>query len=524
MILTTFDEYLKEGPFIPLLISCFSLVAIVFQCFNKHQFLKIKLIINLLLTIACGLSLAFYNEFLNSSFNNFISYVFLGFDIIGIILLFSTVNLSLSGENIKNQLINSLNQTKNYFVLDKKDRIQDISKSLLDMLNLESYEVIGKNCFEVLEMSYLIIGFNGSECRKKDIIKYYDHYQNKVKSNTHETIEIALQEDNGKEFILTFLETPIFQNDKYKGRILIGDRKDSSTLSGIEKENENLNVEIELLKSRFSTLLLKSEDGIYFNNQSTNTIWFNQIVVDKLNLENNEIKSSEYYKNIHPEDIVLYNEKINKLDDNDEYSISYRYNIGGAYLYIKEEGCKIVVNDTVELCGVIKVIDDESFATTKTMLDMLSSTTMMNQKFFELLKQDRLFQVVYIRIDNIPDINEKYSRSIGNALMSHYIDFFKNHFVTDNLIYRVTGLEFVAFITTPNKMENLKNTFKEADKFLHPTLQYTNGKIVAEVYMGVTYSNDTPNRKDLIKLAKEAMLVAKSPKFSSNYAYYREIR
>ena len=73
-------------------------------------------------------------------------------------------------------------------------------------------------------------------------------------------------------------------------------------------------------------------------------------------------------------------------------------------------------------------------------------------------------------------------------------------------------------------MEALKNRFKDEGKFLHPKLEFPGGKIDTKVYMGIVYSNDTPNRKELIKLAKEAMTTAMSPKYSSNFAYYREIR
>ncbi len=522
MILIDLIQYFEEGPIIPLLLSLIALIAIIIQCFTKHLFMKKKVIFSFILVFTNALLLVFYSQLIESNFSAYLKWCFLFLDIIGIILLFTTIDYSLVNEGFKDKLVDSLNQTKNYLVLDKKDRIKDISANLLKTLNMEYKDAVGKNCFDVLDSAYLIIGFNDNECRKKDIQKYYDKYYSKASPLDHKTIEIAMQMDDGREFVLTFIETPIFRNDKYKGRILIGDKKDEEALTGIERENDALEEELEVIRSRFVTLLNKTSDGIYFNDLTNHSIWFNDVLVKKLYLTGNSMDSSEFYRNIHPDDIPIYEEKLSNITG--EYSISYRFYVGGAYLYLKEEGSKIISNSQTELCGIIKVLDDESFELSKTMLDIVSSEIEMKRRFNELIAIDKIFQVVYIRLDSIPDVNEAYGRTVGNNVLNQYITYFKQNFVIDNLIFRITGLEFVAFITSNNKMEALKNRFKDEGKFLHPKLEFPGGKIDTNVYMGIAYSNDTPNRKELIKLAKEAMTTAMSPKYSSNFAYYREIR
>ena len=522
MILIDLIQYFEEGPIIPLLLSIIALIAIIIQCFTKHLFLKKKLILIFILVFINAILLAFYSQLMETSFNIYLKYCFLALDIIGISILFTTIDYSMVNESFKDKLVDSLNQTKNYLVLDKKDRIKDISDTLLKTLNIEYKDAIGKNCFEVLDNACLIIGFNDNECRKKDILKYYDKYYTKVSPLDHKAIEIALQNRDGREFVLAFIETPIFRNDKYKGRILIGDTKDEEALTGIERQNDALEEELDVIRNRFITLLNKTNDGIFFNDLTNRSIWFNDVLVKKLFLTGNSLDSNEFYRNIHPDDIRLYEEKLSNISS--EYSISYRYNVGGAYLYLKEEGNKIVSNSQTELCGIIKVLDDESFELSKTMLDIVSSEIEMKRRFNELIGSDKIFQVVYMRLDSIPEVNEAYGRTVGNNVINQYINYFKQSFVVDNLIFRVTGLEFVAFITSNNKMEALKNKFKDENKFLHPKLEFPGGRIETNVYMGITYSNDTPNRKELIKLAKEAMTISMSPKYSSNFAYYREIR
>ncbi len=522
MIITNFIEYFEEGPLTPLILATVSLIAIIIQCFTKHRFLKAKVIFNFLLIFSCAMLLVFYIQLLSTFIAEYLNWIFLILDFISIILLFTTVDYSLSNESFQNKLIHTLNETKNYLVLDKKDRIKDISDTLLQTLNIEKNEAIGKNCFDIIDSSYMITGFNGTSCNKKDILKYYDHYQNKVEKDKHPIIELNLEKENGLEFVLTFVESPLFRNEKYTGRILIGDKKNQEALAGVEKQNEELEGELDLIRNRFITLLNKTSDGVFFNDLSNKNIWFNDILVKKLNLTGNSMDAGDFYRNIHPDDFTLYQSTISNVQN--EYQITYRFNSGGAYIYLKERGNKIVSNNLIELCGIITVIDDQSFETSRTMLDIISSEAEMQRKFTELISIDKIFQIVYIRLDSIPDVNETYGRAVGNNLMSQYINFFKQNFVIDNLIYRVTGLEFVAFITSNNKMEALKNRFKDENRFLHPALEYPGGKIESNVYMGIAYSNDTPNRKELIKLAKNAMTTAMSPKYTANFAYYREIR
>ena len=262
MIITNFIEYFEEGPLTPLILATVSLIAIIIQCFTKHRFLKAKVIFNFLLIFSCAMLLVFYIQLLSTFIAEYLNWIFLILDFISIILLFTTVDYSLSNESFQNKLIHTLNETKNYLVLDKKDRIKDISDTLLQTLNIEKNEAIGKNCFDIIDSSYMITGFNGTSCNKKDILKYYDHYQNKVEKDKHPIIELNLEKENGLEFVLTFVESPLFRNEKYTGRILIGDKKNQEALAGVEKQNEELEGELDLIRNRFITLLNKTSDGV----------------------------------------------------------------------------------------------------------------------------------------------------------------------------------------------------------------------------------------------------------------------
>ena len=104
MIIQTFIEYFEEGPLIPLLLSTISLVAIIIQCFTKHRFLKTKLIFNFLLIFSCGMILVFYIQLLTTYISEYLKWIFLFLDIVSIILLFTTIDYSLTNESFQDKL------------------------------------------------------------------------------------------------------------------------------------------------------------------------------------------------------------------------------------------------------------------------------------------------------------------------------------------------------------------------------------------------------------------------------------
>ncbi|MGM9970776.1 MAG: diguanylate cyclase domain-containing protein [Anaeroplasma sp.] len=518
-------NYFNQSPLIPLVLCTMLTFVILMQCITKHRFLKFKLLLSFLLTFITALILVFYNEIISygDKYVSIVTYASLGIEIITIIILFTTIDLSLSNEQVQKELTKSIDETKYFVYLDKKDRVKKISSLLLNDLEIEENDALGNNFFDVIEMKYSLIGLNGQDALKKDIIKYYNHYEKKVSPNTINTIELTIQEDNAVINALYFTETVIFTRDKYRGRILMGEKKDEESLMGMEKELSIKSSELDLIKNRFITIINNTSDGIFFNNLTQKSLWLNDILVKRLCLNGNSINNNEFYRNIHPDDISYYQDVMNNLQS-DDYSVTYRYNTGAYYIYIKEQGHKIVCDKTVELCGIMSVIDDVRYEKTETALDSIGTENEMLARFKSLQASDTVFEVVYFKVTNIPEINEKYGRAIGNMMLSQYIALFKEKFIVDNFIFRVSGLEFVAFITNYNKMETLKTYLKNDEKILHLTANYIGEKITVDVNMGLSFSNDTINPKDTITNAKDALRICSNPQFSSSYAFYRDVK
>lgn len=513
----------NQHPLIPLIFCGITIAVIIRQSLIKRRFLKAKTLFIFLITFFVAFVLVFYKDIEEQeNWLEILNWVLLGLDIVIGILLYSTIDFSFAHEKFQKELTKSVDESKYYAVLDKKDKIKDISSLLLADLGIELNEAYGKNFFDILETKYRIIGFNGEECYKEDIKQYYEHYEKKVKSTDKNKIELILQEDNADENAMYFFESLIFSGDKYKGRVLMGEKKSEENLVGMEKDLASASSELELIKNRFVTILEKTSEGIFFNDLSQGYIWCNDTLVKKLSLNGNSLNIQDFYRMIHPEDLPLYEDKMKNLPA--DYAITYRFNTGASYVYVKEEGHKIVLGKTVELCGIMTPIDNYRFAKTDTVLDTIQGEPEMLTRLSALEKSEKIFEVVYFRVASIPEVNEQCGRAIGNTLLAQYVTFFKQNFVTDNQIYRIGGLDFVAFITDYRKMDMLKNNLMNGEKMLHVHADYIHQRVDTEVYMGIARSDDLPSRKDTLKNAKEALRFCSNPQFSSNFAFYKDIK
>lgn len=513
----------EQHPLIPLFFSIILLIIVLQQCFIKRRFLKFKVSFSFLLAFFVVLILCFYaqikeNELLFTIFN----WGLLAIDIFIAILIFSCFDNSFSTQKFNKELTKSLDETKFYVVLDKRDRIKEISTLLLKDLNIDNSDAYGKNFFDLLEIKYRIVGFNGERCYKDDIKEFYNKYEKRVVENQKNKIEIELQEDNYKENALFFMETTIFHSGKYKGRILMGEMKNEENLIGMEQDLEVKSFELDLIKNRFVTILEKTNEGIYFTDLENGYIWCNDTLVKKLSLNGNSVALKDFYKLIHPEDLAFYEEKMKNMKA-DNYSLSYRFDTGRGYVCVKEEGRKIVLGKTIELCGVMTPIDNYKFAKTDTILDNIGGEPELLARLATLENEDKIFEVVSFRVASIPNINEKFGRAIGNSVLSQYVNTINQNFVNNNQIYRVGGLDFVAIITDFRKMEMLKNNLMNSDKLVKPKSSYLNQTVETVVYMGISRTNDHPSHKNTLNRANDALKYCMNPNYTLNFAFYKDM-
>ena len=510
-----------QHPIIPLVFSSLLIILVIKQCFSKRKFLKGRLFYSVILTFISALVLVFYPELQkNEKLMNTVQIGMLVIDaLVGLILVFIS-ETSASKEQFNNDLFQTIDDSKFYVVVDKKNKIKEISTLFVNDLGLTKEEVHKKNLFNVIEKKYRIFSFNGTDANKKDLNIYFSNLETEAGSVT-----IELHDDNGDVFEYYFTQKPIYVFGKIKGRLFIGDKKGNEELVGMEKNLAESMDELNIIKSRFITVLEKTKEGIFFADTINNTIWLNNNIVQDLKLKSSTLSLDEFYKDIHPDDLPMYKAKLAQVNNiNPNYSITYRYNTGVSYSYVKEEGSRISNGLKIELCGFIRLLDGYKYEKTQSELDNVTGQAEMLAQVNQLYEKQHTFQVFHIKINNITELNEKYGRDIGNVAISEYVKLIKNRFIDNNMIYRISGLEFVGIITDYRKMEILKKDLSNNEKILNVNADYGSINIKLSANMGIIYSTDAVNAKDAFKKVNEALRIASNQRYNSNYAYYKDIR
>ena len=510
-----------QHPLIPLIFSSLLIVLVIKQCISKRQFLKVRLFYSVILTFVSALILVFYPEIeQDDKLLKVMQFVMIGIDVlVGVILVFIS-EVSASKEQFNKDLFQTLDMSKLYVVVDKKNRIKEISSLFLEDLGLKKENVIRKNLFQVIEHKYRIFSFNGTDADRKDVNIYFSNLENDIKE-----VVLEMNDDNGDVFEYYLIQKPIMIFGKTKGRLFIGEKKGSEELVGMERNLAESTDELNIIKSRFITVLERTREGIFFTDTINKTMWVNNVIINDLKLSSDTLTIDEFKSNIHPDDLAMYNTKLSMVNNiNPSYSVTYRFNTGTGYSYVKEEGSRISNGLAIELCGFIRLLDGYRFEKTHSELDTINGEPEMFAELDRLYKKNITFQAIYFKVSSIPELNEKYGRNIGNVAISEYVKLIKSRFIDNNMIYRIAGLEFVGIITDYRKMEILKKDLYTNEKILNISAEYGSINIKINSHMGIVYSSEAINNKDMFKKLKETIKVATNNKYNTNYTYYKDIR
>ena len=269
-----------------LLIALILLVIIILECFQKNQLIKWKLSlasVNIFVLILVSLfyeKVILVNDLFNTIFLIYISITFILFALMS----FAVVNNCYQKSNDYTQFIESLNNTSwnVYFVCDRRDRIKEISESLLNELGLTKKEVLGKRAFDVFDQTIRFTHVNDNIITNKELKEYYKTFHKTTKPGEEYKREIYFQNCNGQTVVLNLIEKPLYASGKYRGRLNIGQKKTDAVLAEVERELVSKNKDLESIQYKFIAALELMEEGIFFNDLDENYIWANDILVKSL--------------------------------------------------------------------------------------------------------------------------------------------------------------------------------------------------------------------------------------------------
>ena len=222
-------SYISQSPIIPVIFAGLVVIIVLLQCLVKRRFLKVRLVLSLINTFTAVLLLVFFVEIekKNEAIGNdaYLIWTYIGMftiEVAAFALLFSTIDFSITNEKFQKTLTTSLDETKLFVFLDKKDRVKVISSCFLANLGIEEEQALRKNFFDVIEEKYRIIGMNQEAALKNDLKKFFYRYDKRVQEGVKTPLEINIQSDDGQEGSFYFVEDPIFSRGTYQGRLLMG--------------------------------------------------------------------------------------------------------------------------------------------------------------------------------------------------------------------------------------------------------------------------------------------------------------
>ena len=511
-----------------LIISIILLVVYIRQSIVEHKVLKLKLIFAFLCVSLMVLGLAF-----NETLDKYKAGRY-GIDIVTIavyslvgLAFFLSITANIAKNNLEVEFLKSLENDKIFILLDRKEKIKQISSNLCRTAGVDKKEVIGKRFFDFLADNFILLSLNDTQIKLSHVKENFRVWAEECKEGDSCKREFVVSsKDGGQTNVFNFVDTPIFTASKYTGHLLLGDLDDEVSMLQAERKLTDKARELENLKARFVSYLDITNEAVFFNNLDEHYIWGNDVFVKTLALNGNTISRAEFDKYIHPEDLAFYNRELSSLTENaPAYDLKYRFKTGVGYQFVRERGKRIFNKGTNdEITGTIEIVNDSHFQKSDMpFLDTIKDESQLYVDVDSAYRSELPFEVVLLSLTNIPEINRVHGRSIGNMVIGEYVKALKEKLVSGEKVYRISGLEFVLLIEDGRKMTILKQLLDQR-KITNVTMTYGSIEIEIEAHYGVVFYTDSNNSKELLRCAQRALTAAKLPQVEVNYMYYRDIK
>lgn len=522
-----------QNPIFPLIMAIFTLFVTIINSIQNERLTKKSLSFSTLNMFFAILVFVFYPTYIESNYlykeiySYYSLFVYFYFFII-FLFAFKTAILKANHYQLFVKSIRESNWNA-YYIVDRREKVKDISQSFLDELGVEKNEIVGKKLFTVLNKIIRFQQLNGAEITNKQLEHYYANYRKEAKIGDSEIQELVMLNFEGEQVIFKLYMQPVYALGKYRGRIVVGEKKTDFDLLGVEKKLSKSEQTLESIRLKFISTLEISKEGLFSIDLDEKTMWLSSALMKILNLPSSTMNLSDFRNLIYPDDLKNYLTTIGELSlSKQHYTIRYRILKDGHYNWFEERGKRIFDDRyTTTIMGSINPVPVKHFrATNIEVLDVLEGYHQLLVKLNKLVEEDRYFYLMLIELTNIPEINNQYGWEVGNMIMAEYIAKMRSSFVTENGdIYRISGLKFVVIVTNPNKMDTLNKGIRQNPKLLNLDISYGSIKTELIVHAGITISKeDFVQEEKLYQAAEEALKIAKNDKVTHQGIFYMDIK
>ena len=245
-------------------------------------------------------------------------------------------------------------------------------------------------------------------------------------------------------------------------------------LNALNKEYRKLSDRSEMLRMRFVHLLDMVDSGIMFRSEDGSVFGTDQLL-EIVNFENNEFSFDELLHIMHPDDKRTYMEVLERLGKKrSTYTVHYRLNKETGYTWFKERGTYLKHKGKPMYIALVDALDIKAYP--KSNIEVLNNLTIGESYFEHLQKLSRKgspYTIVTFEISNIPQINNRYGRDIGDLMMGEYLSKLSYQFLKDiHAVFRLGGIRFAMVIEDQRKAQMLKRALEEGGDLINYTMQF----------------------------------------------------
>lgn len=312
----------------------------------------------------------------------------------------------------------------------------------------------------------------------------------------------------------------------FKSKIKITQNLTDYDFFEMEKELDELKSTSELLRLRYISTIKLLNEGLLFYNETMDGWFASDQFLKITGLSKAEMTMDEYCEIIHPDDRGQYLSTLKKASKkNPTFDLKYRVNREGLFVWVEEHGQVFEFDKKLQVISAVKGIDMKLFPETLIHeIDSLPAEQQLFQYLSQIMKEPESFYLVMIQLTNVPDINSRFGRDVGNLMIAEYVKKMRFNFAKDiNSIFRITGIQFALIIREQRKYDVLYRALQSGGELVN--LMINIGGIQQVVYpnLGIIkhepWSTHTLN--EFVGLANKSLDEAvRNPK--KNYSVFGE--
>ncbi|MCK4551861.1 MAG: diguanylate cyclase [Tenericutes bacterium] len=312
----------------------------------------------------------------------------------------------------------------------------------------------------------------------------------------------------------------------FKNKIKITQNLTDYDFFELEKELEEIKNVSDLLRLRFISTIGLLNEGLIFYDENLDGIFITEKTKEIISVKESEMSLEDYMLYIHDEDKSEYQQAIKKANKKaPNYEVKYRIKKINNYIWVVEKGKIFYQKGKGYLVSSLRGINTKLFPETMIHeLDSIPDEDKLAHVLGQSKKEKQSFYLVLMHLTNIPDINKRFGRHVGNLMIAEYVKKMRYNFAKDlNSMFRITGIEFALIIKEEQKYEVLKRALVSGGELIN--LQLSIGGIQQIVYPNVGIVRHDPwanyEMNDLINLGQKALDEAIRNK-KQNYSIFGE--